>query len=442
MLLHDYQKGIVKAINDKPNLLLISPIASGKTLSVLTALMSQSYLGRIKNALIIAPKRVAMSTWVQEARKFGMPYNIAFCKTSADIKLHLMQDGFNVCVCSVTRIKDIPHGCWDMVVGDESSLFGNKKSDRSKEARRICNGVQRRVLMTGTLAYGGFEKLWHQVFLLDAGKSLGKTLTEFRTRYMQVKYNLPGKVTVYELRAGADTEIYEAIKHITHVVKKGADMPEALHEVRYIDLPPSRLSEYQQFERDSVLRFKEEEGKEAFASDKTLVAFASSTRGIKLRQLASGYVYTDVERTAYSAFHNAKMEALKEIIETADRGVMVAYEFISEYQELKKCFPNARKLETPKDIEDWNAGRIHVVLCHRQSLAHGLNLQFGGSTLVWFTPDYDAETVDQLNGRLVRPGQTDIVSIIYLLARDTIDSRVLRIALNKIDKAKSFINLF
>lgn len=441
--LRDYQKGIVREIVARQNLLVVAPMGSGKTLSTLTASATLLYRESVKSILIIAPKRVSKSVWAQEALEYGMGLNIRFCERAVDIKLFLIEPAaHHICVCSVTRIEEIPHGCWDMVIVDESTLFGNKKSIRSKEARRLCNKVPRRVLLTGTPIHGGYEKLWHQIFLLDGGKALGKTLGEFRARYMRVKYQMNGVVTVFEMRPEMIAQLHADIKHLVYVVKDSMPMPPCLYENIYIDLPAKRMREYEEFERTSVLSFREEKGADAFASTKTLCAFASSARGNKLLQLATGCVYADETNTTYSVTHTEKIEALRDLREQYDGGILIAYQFLSEAQELKKAFPTARRLETAQDIADWNAGKIDIVIAHAQSLGHGLNLQFGGHVIVWFSPTYNAEIYDQFNARLPRPGQkADAVSVIHLLARRTLEERVIKVVDYKLRTANDFTKI-
>lgn len=444
--LRDYQKRIVKEECMRPNLLVVAPMGAGKTLSTLfatSALIStkasspDTHTGGVKNVLIIAPKRVAKSVWAQEAAEYELGLNVRFCERAIDIKLFLVEPAnHRICVCSVTRIHEIPHGCWDMVIIDESTLFGNKKSLRSKEVRRICNKVPRRILLTGTPIHGGYEKLWHQIFLLDGGAALGKTLTAFRQKYMRVKYQMNGVVTVWEINPVMIPQLHKDIAHLVYVVKESVALPLILYKNVYVNMPAKRVKEYGEFERESILEFSE--GNPYTGETKKLVAFAASARGIKLRQLASGCVYTDETGKLYSVTHTEKIEAVKEIVECAERGVLVAYSFRSEYEELRKAFPTARRLETAEDIADWNAGRIDVVLAHPASVGHGLNLQRGGCVVVWFSLTYDAELYAQFNKRLHRPGQQDTVSVIHLVTRGTIDEKVLRVLQMKQDRADGF----
>lgn len=502
--LRDYQISVVREERVRPNVLIVAPMGAGKTLATLTATTalvltnhvcdtSQAALSAsvtsiregIKNILIIAPKRVAKSVWAQEAAEYEMPLNIRYCERSADIKMMLVEPAHHrICVCSVTRISEIPHGCWEMVIIDESTLFGNKKSQRSGEARRICSSnmsarlrahplyfpiegmkVQRRILLTGTPIHGGYEKLWHQIFLLDGGAALGKSLTAFREKYMYVRRHAQGAYTLWGMREDMIPQLHEDIKHLVYIVKDCVKLPPMLYKEVYIELPAKRMREYEEFERESIINFQAEQQVQGFIplsanmmpdgtvslggykrldhpykDTKTLCAFAASSRGIKLRQLASGCVYADETNKTYSVTHTEKLDALKEVVEVAERGILVAYSFKSEYNELKIAFPEARRLETAQDIEDWNAGRIPIALVHPASVGHGLNLQHGGCIVVWYSLTYDAELYAQLNKRVHRSGQEDTVSIIHLLARGTIDTKILKALRAKEAKADEFNN--
>lgn len=499
--LREYQKGIVNVETERDNVMIVAPMGAGKTLATLVALMGIVYREGIKNVLLIAPKRVATSVWEQEAKKFDLPLNIRYCVRGLDVKEFLLDGAsHHVAVCSVTRIGEIPHGCWDAGIIDESTLFGNASSLRSKEIRRIFSAtvtsklrkhpayfpvdgcyVRKRIELTGTPIHGGYEKLFHQCLLLDGGKALGKTLTEFRQRYMMVKYQMAGAYTVWEINPAMVPQLMRDCKHLIYVVKEHVKLPPLLPKVIEIELPSKRMQEYREFENASILKFIAEQGgmeprferfkgmfggqdylakydttrKEylTLAGDinttakaldaetrKTLIAFASSSRGMKLRQLASGCVYTDEERKTYSITHRLKIEALKEVIEAINRGVLVAYQFKSEYDELKKAFPEARRLDTAKDIDDWNAGRIPIALVHPASVGHGLNLQYGGNVAVWYSLTYDAEQFAQLNKRLHRPGQADPVSLLFFVAKGTIDERILKVVQTKELNAYNFTN--
>lgn len=438
--LREYQKNIVRVEMERKNVLIVAPMGAGKTLATLTATAALIVREGLKNILIIAPKRVASSVWSQEAATFNMGLNVRYCEKALDVKLFLVSpEPHKVCVCSVTRIKEIPHGCWDCVIIDESTLMKHKQSLRSKEARRICNKVPHRILLSGTPVHNGYIGLWHQCFLLDGGAALGRTLGEFYRRYCRVKYKVNGVVSIYEVDPAQVDQLMSDCRHLVYIVKNSVALPECLYKNVYIDLPKRRMTEYKTFEETNVLAFEKENGGKPYGGDeKTFLAFSRTSLGMKLRQFASGCVYLDDTNETYDVVHTEKIEALKDLRESYDGGLLVAYGFKSEYEELKKAFPTARRLDTPQDIADWNARKIGMALVHPASVGHGLNLQFGGSVVVWYSLTYDAELYAQLNKRLHRSGQKETVSIIHLIARGTIDEKVLKILQRKESDAETF----
>lgn len=439
--LRDYQKAIVHSIIDRKNVLIVAPMGAGKTVSTLTALAALVARGDVKNAIIIAPKRVAKSVWVQEVEKYDMGLNIRFCDRALDVKLFLIEPAsHHIAVCSVTRIDEIPHGCWDCVILDESTLFKHKASKRSAEARRICHKVPRRIELSGTPIHNGFEGLWHQCFLLDGGAALGRSLTVFRQTYCREKYRVNGVVTVYEIDPYMVDALIADCKHLVHVVNSNAKLPPILYKDIRVTLPAKRRAEYDVFEETNVFAYQQENAADPYSGEpKTLLAFCRTSLGMKLRQFASGILYMDENSDTYEVVHTRKIEALKEIVEGYDGGILVAYQYISEYKELKKAFPKARKLETDEDIKKWNKGEIPMALVHPASVGHGLNLQFGGHVLVWFSLTYDAELYAQLNKRLHRSGQTETVSVLHLITEGTIDEKVLNVLQTKEANADRFL---
>lgn len=441
MELREHQKGIVEEIRTRRNVMIVSPMASGKTLATLAAIRSLIDDGTAKSILVVGPKRVAETVWVQEAEAFGIDVYAKYCKNALDVKLHLLdpRSSYHTVVCSVTRISDIPHGCWDAVVMDESTLFKHKQSQRSKEIRRICNRVPIRIELTGTPAHNGYEGLWHQLFLLDGGKSIGKTLTEFRARYCREKYKVNGVVTVYEVDPVKIPQLMDDCRGLVYIVTANVKLPPLLFKDIRVSLPAAKKKEYKNFEETNVYTYKEETGKSPYGDSKSLLAFCRASLGAKLRQFASGRMYVDEGRTSWVATHDEKFKALDEILEVNESPVMVAYQFQSEYEELKKRYgSDARRLESDKDIRDWNEGKIRVALVHPASVGHGLNLQFGGHVLVWFSLTYDGELYAQLNKRLHRPGQKEPVSIVHLITEGTIDERVLKALKQKEGYADTF----
>lgn len=435
--LNEAQRIIEQAIVTRRRIMIVAPMGAGKTLATLHAL---EQLPELRRVLVIAPKRVAQSVWVQEAEKFQSSLHVRFCLRALDVKLFLMEPSDRkLCVCSVTRIGEIPHGCWDAVILDESTLFKHPRSIRSKQARRICNKVPYRILLTGTPIHNGYEGLWHQCLLVDGGAALGRSLTEFRRRYERVKFQVNGVVSVYEVDPQKTHLLAQDCRPIVCVVRNYVALPPILYKTIAVALPDAVLARYKDFEASSVLTYREQTGTDAFdGKERTLIAFSRASLGLKLRQFASGFLYTDEQCVQYQRLHRAKIETLRDIAEAQDRPILVAYQFRSELAELQASFPRSRTLDTAADIEEWNAGCIPMGLVHPQSCGHGLNLQDGGCTLVWFSLTYDAELYAQLNKRLHRRGQCDTVSILHLVAAATIDERIMKVLLKKQTEANMF----
>lgn len=438
--LREYQKDIVRTIVERKNVLIVAPMGAGKTVSTLTALTALIGRGEVRDVLIIAPKRVAMSVWVQEAKKYDFPLNIRFCERALDMEKFLYSEASHrVMVCSVTRIQEIPHGFWDCVVIDESTLFKHKQSKRSKEIRRICNKVPYRIELSGTPIHNGYEGLWHQCFILDGGKALGKSLTEFRNRYCKEKYRVNGVVTIYEIDPIMIPCVMNDCKHLVYVVNNNAKLPPLLYKDIYIDFSKREMDRYKAFEETNIMIFENGNGNDPYKEQKTLLAFCRTSLGAKLRQFASGFVYPEDSKSTWERVHTLKIDVLKELMDSFEGGVLVAYQFQSELAELKNAFPKGRTLLTNADIEAWNRGDVPIAFVHPQSVGHGLNLQFGGHVLVWFSLTYDAELYAQLNKRLHRSGQTETVSVLHLIVRGTIDEKILKVLQRKEQNADAFV---
>lgn len=429
------QKSMVRTIVERPNLLLVSAMGSGKTVSTLVAVRQLVDSGEVRNVLIIAPKSVAFGVWPDENEQHGIGLNLRYCYRERDIVNFMAeQNCHHVCVCSVTMIAEIPHKGmhWDMVILDESTLFKHKSSARSKEARRLCNGVYRRLLLTGTPIHNGYENLWHQMFLLDGGKALGKSLTSFRVRYMYESHKISGVVTVYKVRPGMDEVILKDTAHLIYVADYDLELTGLMYKNIYVELPEKVYTSYIALDTIGVTRL----------DDTKLVAYSQSAEGAKLRQIASGQVIPTTENpknAGYKVAHREKLNAVRDIASTASDGVLVAYQFKGELAELRKAFPDARTITCKEDIVAWNNGEIPVALVHPDSVGYGLNLQYGGCTVVWYTLTLNGELYAQLNKRLHRPGQTQPVTVVHILTRSTIDIPILKMLERKQAEADKFV---
>jgi SNF2 family DNA or RNA helicase len=303
---------------------------------------------------------------------------------------------------------------FDMVVIDELSSFKSPSSRRFRALRKVLPLINRIVGLTGTPAPNGLIDLWSQIYLLDQGERLGPTITSYRNRYF-----VPGKRRghiVYEWIPISEEVIYEKISDICISMKAEdwLDMPQRIDRTVTVTLPPAARARYKQLERDLLLPF----------SDGDVVANTAAVLAGKLLQLANGAVYD--ENHNVREIHKAKLEALGDIIEAANgKPILVFYTYQHDLHRIQKRF-SVRTLESSKDISDWNAGRIPVLLAHPASAGHGLNLQAGGNTIVWFGLPHSLELYEQANARLYRQGQKENVIIHHLVTEGTIDENVMK----------------
>lgn len=317
---------------------------------------------------------------------------------------------------------------FDTVIIDELSSFKSNKSQRFKELRKVRPFIKRIIGLTGTPTPNGYEDLWAQVYLLDRGQRLGKTLTEFRKRYFNTLYR--HGYNEYELREGAKEQIDETLKDlcISMKAKDYLKLKEPLFIDRIAKLDKKEYELYKKMERNAVLELDEED----------ITALSAAAVSNKLLQLANGAVYTD-EREVIE-IHNKKLEVLEELIEEANgEPVLVFYNFKHDRDRILKKFKGARLLDTEHDIKDWNNKKIKILLAHPASAGHGLNLQDGGSIIIWFGLTWSLELYLQANARLNRQGQKETVRIYRIIAEGTQDERVLQVLNGKDLRQEEFL---
>jgi len=390
------------------------------TLSAIHELMYDSY--EIGKVLVIAPKSVAESTWTTEAAKWDHLKGLRVSKvlgTSTERLAALHRDA-DIYVINRENVvwlydhqKDMPD--FDMCVVDESSSFKNHQAKRFRALRKMRPMFDRMILLTGTPTANGLMDLWAQMYLLDQGARLGRTITIYRQRWFRPDKTNGLIVYSYKLLSGAEEEITEAISDITFSLKAEdyISLPDRVDNVIRVEMPPKAKEQYKKMEKEYIL---------AFPDDTQIVANDAAGLSSKLLQLANGFAY-DPEKRAVEV-HQAKLEALKDIVDTAPGPVLVFYEFIHDREQLLKL-PGAKQLLSDQDVIDWNAGKIQVLLAHPASAGYGLNLQAGGSTIVWYGMPWSLELYQQANARLHRQGQKKTVIIHHLVTADTMDEAVL-----------------
>lgn len=430
--LHEYQVKAVDMIVNNFNCGLFLDCGLGKTVSTLTAIQELREIGFIDKVLIIAPKKVAQVTWKDEINNWehlkGLRISV-IDGTAAQRRAAMMADAdiYTVSRDNVVWLV-VEHGGvklpYDMVVIDELSSFKNYASKRFKALRRVRKFIPRVVGLTGTPAPNGLIDLWAQMFLIDEGKRLGKTITDFRDRFFTAGRRNGDIVYQWDLKSPAEeTEqrISDLIKDIC--ISMSAEdylkMPDKLMYYDRVKLSDKDFKAYKTFEREQVLEFIE--------SGETITAASAAALSNKLQQFANGAMY-DADRKVLQ-LHDEKVEKLKELVEAANgQPVLVAYSFKHDLDKIMEALKEYKpvKLEKPEQIADWNAGKINVLVTHPASAGHGLNLQKGGHIMIWYGLTWALELYQQFNARLYRQGQKKPVSIHHIIATDTVDEKIIK----------------
>jgi len=405
----------------------------GKTVTTLTAIDKLIYERfEVEKVLIIAPKFVALNVWTTEAKKWDHLKHLTFSVVTGDPAQRIRALKMSVDICVINRenvswlVQYYQSGFpFKMVVIDELSSFKNPQSQRFKALRIIRPLIKRVVGLTGTPIPNGLPDLWSQVYLLDQGQRLGKTLTAYREAFLTVDKRSRGQVFSYKVRPESEKEIYDRIGDICVSMKARdyLELPPRIEQDVIVELPADVQKKYDAFEREQVMLIAESE----------ITALSAAALINKLLQFSNGAVY-DADKAVHHV-HDVKLEALEEIIEQAGgQQVLICYNFQHDRNRILNRFKGARQIKTAKDIEDWNNGKAGIMVGHPASMGHGLNLQQGGHILVWFGPTYNSELYDQANARLDRQGQTKPVMIYRLLGQKTMDGEVLRVLLSKAEK--------
>ena len=432
---HEYQQYATDFIIKNPTAAVFLEMGLGKSVIALTAIL-ELCLERfeISRVLVIAPLRVARDTWPAEIQKWDhlkdLTYSVAV-GTANERRAALRQKTF---VHIINRenvqwlIEDsgIPWQ-YDMVVIDELSSFKSHQSKRFKSLMKARPGVRRMVGLTGTPSSNGLMDLWAEFRVLDMGKRLGRYITHYREQFFEPDRRNGMQVFSYKPRAGAEREIYRRIGDIT-ISMRSADylkMPECVMNTVPVKLDSTEYEVYEEMESKMVTEL---DGVEIDAVN------AAALTG-KLCQLANGAIYTPDGNTVF--FHERKLDALEDLIEGANgKPVLVAYWYKHDLARIQERF-KVRELKSSKDITDWNAGKIPVAVIHPASAGHGLNLQAGGSTLIWFGLTWSLELYQQTNARLWRQGQqAETVVIHHIITRGTVDEDVMQ-SLSEKDRSQA-----
>ncbi|WP_296972591.1 DEAD/DEAH box helicase [Tepidanaerobacter sp. EBM-38] len=410
----------------------------GKTVITLTAiaeLMHNRF--EIARPLVIAPLRVAESIWDVEAKKWDHLKHLRIAKVlgSKEERIQALNTAADIYVINRENTKwlvDYYKNNWpfDMVVLDELSSFKSHKAQRFKALRKVRPFCKRVVGLTGTPAPNGLIDLWSQVYLLDSGKRLGKTITGYRERYFLPDKRNHNVIFTYKPKEGAEEAIYNKLSDICISMKSGdyLNIPERIDNIATVELPPKAMEQYRKLERDLLLPLLNGD----------VVAGSAAVLTNKLLQMTGGAVYDEDGRV--QEIHDEKIKTLEDLIEAANgKPVLIYYAYCHELERIKKHL-DCRVLDKPKDIEDWNKREIPVMLAHPASAGHGLNLQAGGSTIIWFGLTWSLELYQQANARIHRQGQKNMVVVHHLVARGTIDEDVMQVLKNKEAGQEALLN--
>lgn len=399
---------------------------------------------QVTRTLVIAPKKVAEGTWGTEARKWDHLADLRVCTvlgTEAQRKAALQKtaDVYVINRENVVWLKDFYRNSWpfDMVIVDEASSFKSHASKRFKALAAESSHISRMVLLTGTPTPNSLLDLWSQIFLLDGGERLQKRYTWFRDIYFEPDNRGPyGQVFSYRPKKGSEETILKKVSDICISMKAEdyLELPDMLFDTIPVILDQKAEKAYREMERQMILELPEDE--------ETISAMSAAALSTKLLQLSNGAVYD--ENGAVHYVHDCKLDALLELIEgLRERGknVLVFYQFQHDRERILERFRGTGLIGTldgPDAIERWNTGKTGVLLAHPASTAYGLNLQAGGSHIIWFGLTWNYEQYVQANARLHRQGQKETVIIHHLVSSGTRDEDVMR-ALESKDQAQKYV---
>lgn len=425
---HNYQSFAAEFILEHPVCCLMLDMGLGKTVVTLSALweLALDYFD-IGKVLVIAPKRVATDTWPRELSKWEHLTGL-----TASLVIGNREQREKALNCpAFLYIINRENVCWlvenhrwdfDTVVIDELSSFKSNRTERFKAMKKVRPLVHRVIGLTGTPAPNSLLDLWPEMYLLDMGQRLGRFITGYRERFFTPDKRNREIVYSYKPREGAEDAIYSLISDICISMKAVdyLDMPELIDNRIEVEMSAKEKKIYDDFCRDMVVQIGDEE----------LDAVNAGVLSGKLLQMANGAVYGDDRRVL--PIHSRKLDALEDLVEAANgKPLLVAYWYKHDLARIREHFPEARCIDTSKDISDWNAGKVPMALIHPASAGHGLNLQEGGCTIVWYGLTWSLELYQQLNARLWRQGQKHTVVIHHIITKGTHDEDVMKALENK-----------
>lgn len=431
---HSYQEYAIRYIETHPISALLIDMGLGKTSITLTAIRNLLFDSfEVRKVLVIAPLRVAKNTWTDEIKKWEHLNTLTYSLIigNENERLSALNEKADIYIINRENVDWLVNKSgykfdFDMVVIDELSSFKNHQSKRFKSLMKVRPLVNRIVGLTGTPSSNGLMDLFAEFKILDMGKRLGYFIGQYRNTYFKPdKMNGP-IVYSYKPLPNAENAIYEKISDITVSMKANEylKMPELVTSNCVVELSDNEKKQYDEMKKSLVLEI----------TDGEITAANAASLSNKLCQLSNGAIYDDEQNIV--EIHDRKLDALEDIIESMNgKPLLVAYWYRHDLERIKSRF-SVREIKTSEDISDWNKGEIPVALIHPASAGHGLNLQNGGSTLVWFGLTWSLELYQQTNARLYRQGQKNTVVIQHIITKGTIDEQILK-ALKKKNKTQS-----
>ena len=424
---HTYQTRLKDFIIENRYAFLTVDMGLGKTVTTLTAIQEllEDYV-EISRVLVIAPKSVAENTWTSECAKWDHLAHLRVSVVMGDERRRIKALDTPADIYVINRDNVVwltrhlgKRWTFDTVIIDESSSFKNPASHRFKALRKVRPQIRRLILLTGTPSPNGHMDLWSQMWLIDMGQRLGRTLGAYRTRYFRPGRSNGHVVYDWHLRPGAHEEISALMSDVTVSLKAEdwLEVPDLIESDIRIALSEKESKAYREFERDQIMSL----------DGKDIEAVTAAALANKLLQFTGGAMY-DTEH-GWHVMSDAKLRALEDIIETAgDEPVLVFYQFRHELSRLLERFKPLHPVTfsgEPDILRDWNTGRIRLMLCQPASVQYGLNMQAGGHIIVWYAPTWNLEQYQQANARLHRQGQERPVLCYRLICEGTIDERVI-----------------
>lgn len=418
---HEYQTRAINRIIEQPSIYVVMSMGLGKSVVTLTAIDKLKHCNFLINkVLIIAPLNVAKYTWIEEQEKWEHLKHTRLVQVLGVEKkridaLKIDADAYiinreNVDWLISYYINNKKRWDFDMLVIDEATSFKSASSKKFKQLKKISSLFKRKVLLTGTPIANGYMDLWAQFYLLDEGKRLGKTITEYREKYFYPTLYYGAIPIAYDTREGATEIITDKIKDITLSFDLDKiKMPKKIDTIIYANLDKQEQKKYNEFKKSCI-----------YESEQNITASSAGVLINKLLQIANGSVYDDEKQVVN--IHDKKIEVLKYIIDQhKNENIIIFYNYKHDKEKIERHF-ETREIKTQEDKKAWDDKKIKILIAHPRSFGHGLNLQKGGSIIVWYGITYDLELYEQANARIYRQGQAnEIVNIYHILTKNTAD---------------------